>query len=81
MIVGFEPTRCLLRGPLKPPCLPLSSYQLPSHLLGKATAMGSDFRLLSDCRHQPKVLYKILMSLRDKQDCFINFNTSSIAPT
>jgi len=34
-------------------------------LLGKATAMGSDFRLLSDCRHQPKLLY----FLKNKDDC------------
>jgi hypothetical protein len=47
-----------------------------------AMLVGQDkFQTALDCRHQPKVFYKILMNLRDKQDCFITFNTSIIAPT
>jgi hypothetical protein len=43
--------------------------------------VGQDkFQTALDCRHQPKVLYKILMNLRDKQDCFITFYTDIIAP-
>ena len=73
-------------GGLEPPSPGLNAGVHPQHLYNFApfrTAMlvGQDkFQTALDCRHQPKVLYKILMNLRDKQDCFITFYTDIIAP-
>ena len=73
-------------GGLEPPSPDLNVGVHPQHLYNFApfrTAMlvGQDkFQTALDCRHQPKVLYKILMNLLDKQDCFITFNTVSITP-
>jgi hypothetical protein len=73
-------------GGLEPPSPGFDAGVHPQHLYNFApfrTAMlvGQDkFQTALDCRHQPKVLYKILMNLLDKQDCFITFNTVSITP-